>query len=66
LTRFRLPWDWDGQATQLMSRAYDSEGNQQPLRADWKPQYHGSNIYHYNAIQTWQLSAAGEISNAFV
>lgn len=66
LTRFRLPWNWDGQATQLMSRAYDSEGNQQPLRADWKPQYHGSNIYHYNAIQTWQLSAAGEISNAFV
>jgi len=66
LTRFRLAWNWDGQATQLLSRAYDDQGNEQPLRADWKPQYHGSNIYHCNAVQTWQISAEGEVSNVFV
>jgi len=65
LTRFRLPWEWDGQATQLMSRAHDSTGAVQPLRAAWKSRYHAVNIHHYNAIQIWAINATGEVSNVY-
>ena len=66
LTRFRLDWNWDGAETQLQSRATDEQGNTQTYRSDWKGRYHGSNVYHYNAIQTWQVSVTGELSNVFV
>jgi sulfane dehydrogenase subunit SoxC len=34
LTRFRLPWTWDGQPTTLMSRAIDETGYVQPSFSD--------------------------------
>ncbi|MEJ2239817.1 MAG: hypothetical protein P8X82_16100, partial [Gemmatimonadales bacterium] len=39
LTRFRVPWRWEGAPTVLQSRAYDDKGNVQPTRADWSRQY---------------------------
>ena len=66
LTRFRLPWTWDGSETLLQSRATDDQGHTQQYRANWKGIYHGGNFYHYNAIQSWKISAAGEISNVYV
>ena len=33
LTRFRMPWNWDGQPAILQSRATDEAGNVQPTRA---------------------------------
>src|SRR4029453_988861 len=35
LTRFRMPWRWDGQPVVLQSRAWDEAGNVQPTRAEF-------------------------------
>ena len=66
LTRFRIPWRWDGGAARLMSRAFDEHGNTQPFRAEWVATYSPSNLYHCNAIQTWGIAADGSISNVYV
>ena len=34
LTRFRMPWRWDGQPVILQSRAWDEAGNMQPTREE--------------------------------
>src|SRR5437879_2810379 len=34
LTRFRMPWRWEGQPAVLQSRAWDEAGNVQPTRAE--------------------------------
>ena len=64
LTRFRLPWRWEGEPATLLSRATDSAGHVQPahdaLVADRGP----SAYYHYNAIHAWSLAASGAVSNA--
>ena len=65
LTRFRLPWRWDGRAQVLMSRATDSVGAQQPDR-DALIAAKGSNVYyHYNAICAWAVDDAGTISHVY-
>jgi sulfane dehydrogenase subunit SoxC len=65
LARFRLPWRWDGSPSVLMSRATDEAGNVQPARAallnDRGPNYR----YHYNAIQSWRVTPAGEVANVY-
>jgi len=65
LTRFRLPWNWDGSPVLLQSRAIDEKGNIQPTREKWAAQYSAGNTYHYNAIQTWSISPGGEIRNVY-
>ena len=64
-TRFSLPWHWDGAPSRLMSRAEDETGAVQPTRAAWKQRYAPSNYNHNNAIQAWQVSAAGTIENVY-
>ena len=59
LTRFRIPWQWDGGAATLMSRATDDKGNIQPTRAVWAAQYAPRQIYHYHAIQSWRIATGG-------
>jgi sulfane dehydrogenase subunit SoxC len=65
LTRFRLPWRWDGGPAVLQSRAIDESGAVQPTReallAERGPNYR----YHYHAIQSWGISAEGEVSNVY-
>lgn len=65
LTRFRMPWDWSGAPATLQSRATDDQGRVQTGRSDWTAQYAPGQIYHYNAIQSWQVADNGEISNVF-
>ena len=65
LTRFRLPWNWDGGPVLLQSRATDEKGNVQPTRETWAAQYSAANTYHCNAIQTWSVSPNGEIRNVY-
>ena len=65
LTRFRLPWHWDGGAQILMSRATDSAGARQPRR-DQLISAKGSNVYyHYNAICALAVDIDGEISHVY-
>ena len=66
LTRFRMPWRWDGSPTILMSRAEDVTGAVQPNRSDWKARYDPSNFLHYNAIQPWQITAEGAVQNVYI
>ena len=65
VTRFRLPWQWNGQPALLQSRAVDEKGNVQPTRAEWNALYSPANRYHHNAIQTWNIKADGSIANVY-
>ena len=65
LTRFRLPWKWDGRPSILMSRATDSTGDVQPTRVDWVAQYTPNQNYHFNAIQSWGVDAEGTVKNVY-
>ena len=65
LTRFRLPWRWDGAAAVLKSRAIDDAGNVQPERAKFIAE-HGSNaVFHYNAIAAWSVAPNGEVKHVY-
>jgi sulfane dehydrogenase subunit SoxC len=66
VTRFRLPWRWDGAPTMLMSRAFDEAGDTQPLRAAWLAKYGPGQGYHYNAVQAWDVGGNGAVSNVYV
>jgi sulfane dehydrogenase subunit SoxC len=66
LTRFSLPWKWNGQPALLQSRVIDETGYTQPtiqqlrsVRGDWS-------IYHNNAIQTWHVKKDGVTENVQV
>ena len=63
LTRFRLPWQWDGSPATLQSRAIDETGYVQPTHAQLVAARGTNNLYHYNAIQSWAVQANGEIKN---
>lgn len=65
LTRFRLPWNWDGSPTELRSRAIDETGAVQPDRSTWKTRYDPSNFLHFNAIQAWKVTSEGTVENAY-
>jgi sulfane dehydrogenase subunit SoxC len=64
LTRFRLPWRWDGSPARLQSRAIDETGYVQPHRPDLVTVRGLNSNYHCNAIQEWQIAADGAITNA--
>jgi sulfane dehydrogenase subunit SoxC len=65
LTRFRMPWHWDGGPSTLMSRATDEKGGTQPKRADWVAQFAPGQGYHNNAIQSWSVAADGTVKNVY-
>jgi sulfane dehydrogenase subunit SoxC len=65
LTRFRIPWAWEGAPAVLMSRATDDQGNVQPTREVVVARYAASNRYHNHAIQSWSVSASGEVANVY-
>jgi sulfane dehydrogenase subunit SoxC len=65
LTRFKAPWNWDGQPATLMSRAVDSTGYVQPSVAEIrKVRAIVGFVQHHNAIQPWTVAANGEVKNA--
>src|SRR5262249_45378478 len=65
LTRFRLPWRWDGGATVLKSRAVDDRGNVQPEREKFIAEHGNNAIFHCNAIQAWSVAASGEVKHVY-
>ena len=64
LTRFRIPWRWDGAPCVLKSRARDAIETQ-PTRDALLAQRGQHFFYHYNAIQAWQIDADGAIRNSY-
>lgn len=65
LTRFRIPWQWVGQSCTLQSRAIDEKGHVQPTRDSAMARYSPAGFYHYNGIQSWQVSNSGAVKNAY-
>lgn len=63
LTRFSLPFKWQGQPLLLQSRAIDNTGYVQPTLAQLREQRGMNSIYHKNAIHTWQVTADGSVNN---
>ncbi|MBT3558154.1 MAG: hypothetical protein HOC63_06025 [Rhodospirillales bacterium] len=63
LTRFRMPWRWDGEELLMQSRAMDESGYVQPTFSDLRNQRGTWSIYHRNAIHTWLIRASGEVEN---
>ena len=66
LTRFNLPWTWNGEAAILQSRATDDTGYVQPHMRQLRAVRGAKSIYHNNAIQSWQIATGGEVSNVQV
>ncbi len=65
VTRFRMPWHWDGRPSTLMSRATDETGDTQPTRAAWVAQFAPGQGYHNNGIQSWSVDADGTVKNVY-
>ena len=66
LTRFTLPWPWDGSPAILQSRAIDETGYVQPKIGQLRAVRGTRSIYHNNAIQSWRVDPSGEVSNVQV
>lgn len=66
LTRFRVPWQWNGGPALLQSRATDERGDRQTTRAAWAARRAPGLQSHYNAIQTWKVKPDGTIENVYV
>jgi len=64
LTRFRLPWQWDGQPAVIQSRAIDETDYVQPTFAELLAVRGVNSFYHNNAIQPWRIDAQGQVTNA--
>ena len=64
LTRFRLPWRWDGQPAVIQSRAIDETDYVQPTFAELLAVRGENSFYHNNAIQPWRIDAQGQVTNA--
>jgi sulfane dehydrogenase subunit SoxC len=61
LTRFTLPWRWDGKPALLESRAVDETGYVQPTITALRKMRGSNSIYHNNSIQTWQIKPDGSV-----
>jgi sulfane dehydrogenase subunit SoxC len=65
LTKFRIPWQWNGQPATIMSRATDELGNVQPTHAQWAAQFSPGQPYQNNGIQCWAVGADNTVKNAY-
>jgi sulfane dehydrogenase subunit SoxC len=64
LTRFRIPWRWDGGPAILQSRASDDSGYVQPTRAQLIAERGMRTIYHFN-VASWAVSEKGEVTYVY-
>lgn len=64
LTRFRLPWQWDGTPATIVSRATDETGYVQPTLNELIAVRGTNSFYHNNAMWPWRIETNGEVSNA--
>ena len=63
LTRFRLPWRFDGQDTRIASRAVDETGYVQPTRDALIAARGTNSVYHYNGIKFWHVRSDGTVTH---
>ena len=63
VTRWSLPFRWNGEPLLVMSRAQDETGYVQPSIAELRKVRGVNSIYHNNAMITWQVKPGGEVEN---
>jgi len=63
LTRFRIPWQWNGETAYLQSRVIDETGYVQPTIAQLRKVRGTNAIYNKNAIQTWRVNPNATVDN---
>lgn len=63
LTRFTLPWRWDGKPALIQSRVTDETGYVQPTIVQKHKFWGADPVYENNSIQTWQILADGTVNN---
>lgn len=63
LTRFTLPWQWDGGKALVASRATDETGYVQPTINQLRAVRGDRGVYHNNSIQVWQVTPEGKVHN---
>ncbi|MGE0750964.1 MAG: sulfite dehydrogenase [Variibacter sp.] len=61
LTRFTVPWRWDGKPLFLESRCVDETGYVQPTITALRKVRGSNSVYHNNSIQTWQVKPDGSV-----
>ena len=66
LTRFSIPWEWNGGDAILQSRAIDSAGNVQLTREAVIADRGTDAFYHNPGIQSWAVSSQGDVSSVAV
>src|SRR4029079_13428369 len=62
LTRFRLPWNWNGEVAFLQARAIDESGYVQPTIEQLRAVRGVNSVYHKNSIHTWRVNADGKVN----
>ena len=62
-TEFTLDWNWDGKATQVLSRSQDETGSVQPYFEKMIKARTLASSYHINAIQSWNIATDGKVTN---
>ena len=63
LTRFRLPWRFDGREATIASRAIDDTGYVQPTRDALIAERGTNSNYHFNGIKFWIVRTDGTVTN---
>jgi sulfane dehydrogenase subunit SoxC len=64
LTRFRLPWTFEGREAIIASRSIDETGYVQPTREALVAVRGVNSVYHYNGVKFWKVRADGTVTNA--
>lgn len=65
LTRFRIPWNWQGNPSILKSRVIDETGYVQPEREQLIANRGRHGFFHYNAIVNWEVEADGSVRHIY-
>lgn len=65
LTRFRIPWEWQGGPAVLQSRAVDEAGRVQPTRTELIAARGTQGRYHFNGIHSWGVGGDGSIKHVY-
>jgi sulfane dehydrogenase subunit SoxC len=65
LTRFRMPWRWQGQPAILQSRVTDDTGYVQPSRQAMMATRGRWANYHGNCITSWSVLPSGEVKHVY-
>src|SRR5262245_48667842 len=63
LTRFRMPWRFEGREAVIASRAIDETGYVQPSREELIAVRGTNSAYHFNGTKFWRVQADGQVTN---